>query len=75
MKISCVLGCENSQKHKNIRNKPKATEAHSNAPGMETALLDFIQMSCNEIISYILHRHHFSCLDSQKKSVAGKTPH
>lgn len=39
------MGCENSPCTKNIRNKPKATGARSNAPGIETAILDFIQMS------------------------------
>lgn len=43
--IICVMGCETFSKHKNISNKPKATGTRSNAPGMETALLDFIHMS------------------------------
>lgn len=53
-------------KHKNIRNKPKATGACSNAPGTETVILDFIQMSYAMRDLYIFHVHYSCCLDSQK---------
>lgn len=57
-------------KHKNIRNKPRATGARWNASGTETALLDFIPvllMQRGDFI-YTLYTHYFSSLDSQKKN-------
>lgn len=52
--------------HKNVRNKPEADGACSNAPGTETAQLDFIQMFYAMKIFSTYSRYILS--DSQKKN-------
>lgn len=71
----CVMGCENSPSTKTL--------------GTNLGLLELVQMPqawkqyywtsftvlCNETVFYIqVYTNYFSCLDSQKKTMAGKTP-